>query len=274
VTVWAVLFLTAFLATGPHCSAAINKLFGRPPANSITFWGHACFYIDIEGYGIVTDPAFGRREFLRWRRVPAPQPDSYDGARLILISHSHPDHLAPKTLDTFPPEATILCPEPASEMVTELGMHAEVMRPGDSFEFPGGKVIAVTAKHAGSRYGVRSPVDGSALGYVIYTPCSTVYYSGDTNLFEGMDDVGRIHSPDIAILNISGHLHGPDAVEAAGRIGAETVIPGHFGAYGHLFLPAPALPRDYDQLEEGLGDALRLLDLGDSLPLDCPDNEE
>jgi len=192
----------------------------------------------------------------------------------VLVSHSHPDHLAPNTLGTFPPGVTVLCPEPAAATISELGMHAVVMRPGDSFDYPGGRVVAVTAKHAGSRYGVRSPTDGSALGYVIYTPCSTVYYSGDTNLFDGLDDVGRVHSPDIAILNISGHLHGEHAVEAARRIGAETVIPSHFGAYGHLFLSAPNLPRDYDQLLDGLGEKVVLLHLGESLLLDSLDAKE
>ena len=270
----AALILTVSLATGPDCAAAISELFGKPPANSITFWGHACFYIDVEGFGIVTDPAFEGRAFLRWRRVPVPPPDSYNGTRIILISHSHPDHLVPETLVRFPPGVTVLCPEPAAETISELGMHAKIMRPGNSFDYPGGKVVAVVAKHAGSRYGVRSPTDGSALGYVIYTPSSTVYYSGDTNLFDGMYDVGLVHSPDIAILNISGHLHGEHAVEAARRIGADTVIPSHFGAYGHLFLPEPELPRDYDQLVEGLGETLRLLYLGESLPLDCLDAEE
>jgi len=272
--VCAIIFFAICLAGSPDCSGAIAELFGKPPANSITFWGHACFYIDVQGYGIVTDPAFEGRLFLRWRRVPAPPPASYAGTRLILISHSHPDHLAPNTLRTFPQDVTVLCPQPAAGMIEDLGMNAEIMRPGDSFDYPGGRVVAVMAKHAGARYGVRSPKDGSALGYVIYTPSSTIYYSGDTNLFEGMNDVGRVHSPDIAILNISGHLHGNDAVKAARRIGAGTVIPAHFGTYGHLFLPASELPRDYDQLKDGLGERLTLLHLGESLALDCMENEE
>ena len=103
-----------------------------------------------------------------------------------------------------------------------------------------------------------------------HRPAFKVYYSGDTNLFDGMDDVARVHSPDIAILNISGHLHGEDAVEAARRIGATTVIPSHFGAYGHLFLPEPKMPRDYDELLEGLGETVMLLYLGESLSLDAP----
>lgn len=268
------LAVAACLMFARAAPAAITELFGKPPPNSITFWGHATFYIDVDGYGIVTDPAFERRAFLRWRRVPVPPPASYEATRLILISHSHPDHLAPKTLARFPPGVTVLCPEPAAGIVRELGINAIVMRPGDEFEYPGGKVIAVAAKHAGSRYGVRSPADGSALGYVIYTPCSTVYYSGDTNLFGGIEQVGRVYSPDIAILNISGHLHGKDAVEAARRTGAAVVIPSHFGAYGHLFFPPPAVPRDYDKLREGLGDALLLLKLGESASLCEPRAEK
>ncbi len=272
-TICMALALAVSLSAGSSCAAAIAELFGRPPANSITFWGHACFYIDIDGYGIVTDPAFGDRLFLRWRRVPAPPRSSYGRARLILISHAHPDHLDLDTIAIFPGGVTILCPEPAAGLISERGIDAKVMRPGDSFEYPGGKVVAVVAKHAGSRYGVRSLTDGSALGFVIYTPYSTVYYSGDTNLFEGLDDVGRVHAPDIAILNISGHLHGKDAVEAARRVGAGTIIPSHFGAYGHLFWPEQKLPREYDEMLEGLGETMVLLHLGESLYLDPESND-
>jgi L-ascorbate metabolism protein UlaG (beta-lactamase superfamily) len=146
-------------------------------------------------------------------------------------------------------------------------MEVKAMAPGDSFDFPGGRVVAVLAQHAGTRYGVRSQTDGGALGYVVYTPHGTVYCSGDTNLFEGMDDVGREHSPDIAVFNISGHLHGDDAVEAADRVGAGVIIPAHFAAYGHFFIPEPKRPRDYDEMAEGLGGRLVLLGLGESYSL-------
>lgn len=242
-------------------------LFPVPEVNTITFWGHACVHIDVEGFGIVLDPMFERRAFLRWRRVPIPPPSSYAGVRLILISHAHPDHLSLSTIRGFPADATILCPKPSERYISTLGMSVKAMAPGDSFDFPGGRVVAVLAQHAGTRYGIRSQTDGGALGYVIYTPHSTLYCSGDTNLFAGMDEVGRTHSPDIAVLNISGHLHGEDAVEAARRIGATTVIPVHFGAYGHLFIPEPKEPRDLAKMAELLADRLVLLGLGESLPL-------
>jgi len=249
-----------------------SVLFPVPDKNAITFWGHACVYIDVDGYGIVLDPAFEERAFLRWRRVPAPPPSSYAGTSLILITHAHPDHLSLSTIRTFPPDATILCPKPSERFISTLGMTVKAMNPGDSFDFPGGRVVAVLARHAGTRYGIRSQTDGGALGYVVYTKHSTVYCSGDTNLFTGFDEVGRTHSPDIAIFNVSGHLHGDDAVEAARRVGADIIIPIHFAAYGHFFIPERKKPRDYDEMAESLGDRLVLLGLGESYSLHRTDH--
>jgi L-ascorbate metabolism protein UlaG (beta-lactamase superfamily) len=265
----AVLLLT--LCMLPVVAAAVDvdgDLFPIPDVNTLTFWGHACVYIDVERYGIVLDPVFERRTFLRWRRAPVPPAPSYAGTRLILITHAHPDHLSLSTIRGFPPEATILCPKPSRRYISTLGREVVAMSPGDAFDFPGGRVVAVLAQHAGTRYGVRSQTDGGALGYVIYTPGATVYCSGDTNVFDGMDEVAASHTPDIAVLNISGHLHGEDVTEAAERLGVETVIPVHFGAYGHLFIPAPKRPRDYEEMAEGLGEKLVLLGLGESYPLD------
>lgn len=254
----------AAIALGPPQ----GDLFPVPETNAITFWGHACLYIDVDGLGIAIDPAFEKLALLRYRRAPVPPPASYSGTRLILITHAHPDHLSLSTIRTFPAEAVILCPAPSERYISTLGRTVQAMEPGDTFAFPGGRVVAVVAKHAGTRYGVRSQTDGGALGFVVYTPYCTVYCSGDTDLFPGMDDVARDHAPDIAIINISGHLHGEDAVEAADRLGARVVIPVHFGAYGYLFMPESKMPRDYDKLARGLGERMVVLGLGESFPLE------
>jgi L-ascorbate metabolism protein UlaG (beta-lactamase superfamily) len=249
-------------------SAAVATSEGdAPPPNSITFWGHSCCYIDIEGYGIMVDPVFDERVFMRRRRIPPPGPTSYAATSMILLTHAHPDHLSAPTLAMMPASATILCPEPSVKYLAGLEMSVRALRPGDSVRFPGGKVFAVAAHHAGSRYGIRAKADGRALGFVIETPHSTVYLSGDTNLFPGMEEIGRVYQPDIAVLNINGHLHSMDSVQAARTIGAGTVIPMHFGAYGYLFLPETKKPRDYDEMARELGDTLRVLAIGEALPL-------
>lgn len=255
----------------PGCGASLAQvdgdLFPKPPRDTITFWGHACAYIDVQGYGIVTDPVFETQLAVRRRKVPRPPEASYAGVRIILISHAHDDHLNTTTLATFPAEALVLCPEPSAAYMKHLPQTVRVMRLGDVQEFPGGRVIAVAADHPGGRYATDSKPDGRALGYVIETPQGSLYYSGDTHLFDGFDAVARDYHPRVALLNINGHLHGSDAVAAAVRTRAERVLPLHYGAYGYFFIGEQKEPRSCEDLREGLGPGFRPLALGESVPL-------
>ena len=259
------------LAAGSGCSRSIAArapaLFPDPPDNSITFWGHACVYIDVNGFGIVTDPAFQKTAHIRRRRIPAPPPSSYEHTGVILISHAHSDHLSVETIETFPESAVILCPAPSAGYLRDLDRDVRAMKLGDEFRYPGGRIVAVAALHAGSRFGITNKADGRALGYVVYTPESVIYYSGDTNYFRGFEEVGEKHRPDIAILNVNGHLHSEEAVLAALATRARTVIPIHFGAYGYLWGGAQEVPRNYDEIETVLEPVLLLLKPGESVPL-------
>ena len=237
-----------------------------PPRNAITFWGHACVYIDVEGEGIVTDPVFNRSIFFRHRRIMAPPPASYQATKLVLISHAHPDHLSASTLRTFPQSAVILCPEPSSKYLRDTGQTVRVMHPGDMFEMGTTRVTAVVAHHMGSRYGLCAAADGRALGYVIETPGPTIFYSGDTNYFSGFGDVGWTFAPDVAILNMNGHLAATDATRAAWATRAPVVIPLHWGAFGYWIFGGNKRPRDEDTLRRVIGDRLLVLEPGQSLP--------
>jgi len=209
------------------------KLYPEPPRNAVTFWGHACAYVDVGGLGIVTDPVFGSRYSpFHGRRIPTPPPDAYRRARIILISHAHQDHLQPRTLTRFRRGCTILCPAPAERYVRGLGPKHRVLRLGEEHRFPGGQIIAVPAYHPGGRYSRRPTNDGRALGFVIETPEITIYYSGDTEYFSGFEQIGRFHRPDLAILNVNAHLLPRRAVQAARVLGVSRVIPAHTGAYG------------------------------------------
>jgi L-ascorbate metabolism protein UlaG (beta-lactamase superfamily) len=185
----------------------------------------------------------------------------------VLISHAHPDHLNPKTLATFPRETVILCPAPSAEHLEDLDREVRVMKPGDEFALPAGKITAVVAKHPGGRWGMRASTDGGALGYVIETPAVTMFYSGDTNFFDGFEQVGQTYHPDIALLNINGHLHSDDSIRAARATRAPTIIPMHFGSYSYFRGAAAQTPRDYDEMERELGSHLVVLALGEGLPL-------
>jgi L-ascorbate metabolism protein UlaG (beta-lactamase superfamily) len=243
-------------------------LFPDPARDAINFWGHGCCYIDIDGYGIVTDPVFDARTLLRTRKVPAPPPAAYVRAKIILISHAHDDHLSPKTIATFPESTLVLCPYPAVEIASEAHRPVRGMTLGDVQEFPGGRVIAVAAHHPGSRRGVDAEADGRALGYVVQTPYGTLYYSGDTDLFRGFTDVWLRYDPRILILSVSGHLHGMDAVIAARATRAAIVVPVHHGAFGLWTWGPRRMPRDSELLVRELGSRLHIIPLGGSLALD------
>jgi L-ascorbate metabolism protein UlaG (beta-lactamase superfamily) len=265
--------LLLLTAAGTGCSRSMADvdptLFPDPADNTITFWGHACFYIDVDGYGIVTDPVFQKTTDWRRRRVPAPPPSSYAHTGIILVSHGHNDHLSRNTIRTFPETATILCSRGCAKYLDDgdVPQKVIVMNIGDEFEYPGGKVVAVAAHHTGGRFGFFARDDGRALGFVVYTPQSVIYYTGDTNYWEGVEEIGAKYRPDIAIVNVNGHLHSSDAIQAILATRAPTVIPTHFGAYGYLWVGEQKVPRKYEKIENILEPVLLFLNLGESCPL-------
>jgi len=251
-----------------------DSFFPPPPRDHVTFWGHACCYIDVEGFGIVTDPVFASRYGFRRRKIPVPPTRSLAGTRLILVSHAHMDHLDTESIGMFPDSAVVLCPWPVAGYLEATGRMFTVMRPGDTYEYPHGKVIAVLAEHPGKRFALRKGSPGDAIGFVITTPFGNVYYSGDTQYFSGMIDIGAMYQPEVAIINITAHMSGQDAVRAVWATRAGAVIPVHFGAYDYIFFGPLKSPRGYDDIRELLVGQAVLLQPGGSLSLEREDRNK
>ncbi len=268
VATFAALLMLIPLSVSMSAPKEDGDFFPPPPLNHVTFWGHACCYIDVEGFGIVTDPVFTGRYIFRRRKIPVPPLQSRTGTRLILISHAHMDHLHPESIEMFPDSAIVLCPWTVAEYIEETGRDFRIVRPGDKYEYPHGTIVAVPAEHPGKRYALRNGGEDDAIGFIITTPHGTVYYSGDTGYFDGIVDIGAAWSPDIAILNITPHLSGGDAVRAAWATRAEVVIPVHFGAYDYILFGPLKSPRGYDDIREMISEQAVLLQPGESLSLE------
>ena len=123
-------------------------------------------------------------------------------------------------------------------------------------------------------------------GYVLTAPSApetpVVYHSGDRAFFPGFLEIGERLHPQVAMLPIGAyfpdsyravHTSPEEALQAFVDLGAETMIPMHFGTFrlGREPMSEP-LPRLEAAAERrGLADRLQPLEEGESLVLSSTD---
>jgi L-ascorbate metabolism protein UlaG (beta-lactamase superfamily) len=125
-----------------------------------------------------------------------------------------------------------------SVFLASHGVEAVGMNTGGRFEAAGVGFTMVRADHTGGATltagGGQVTRDLGCWGWVIeFEDGTTVYHSGDTDVFGDMNLVRERHHPEIAVLPIGGHYTmGPrDAGMALDLIGASTVIPVHYATF-------------------------------------------
>lgn len=209
---------------------------GRRPDTTpgrLTWLGHSCAAIQIDDLLIVTDPVLRNRIFHLRRKEPV-DPAGLDGVDAILVSHIHHDHLDLPSLNRLDRGAQVLVPAGAGGLLRRRGFRSvrEVV-PGDEVDVGAVRVRVTHAEHAtGFRVGAGKT---HPVGYVI-SGTRTVYFAGDTDLFQGMGALGRV---DVALLPVAGwgsrlpagHLDPAGAVEALELIEPHLAIPIHWGTY-------------------------------------------
>ena len=155
---------------------------------------------------------------------------SYGAPDLVLITHTHPDHLNPGTLAGIDlSEATLVGPAAVTEQVNSLGdsitfMRTETMANGDNYVWKNVDIAAVPA------YNVRD-VDfhpqGKFNGYVVTIDGQRLYFSGDTGPVQEMRDLKEI---DIAFvcMNMPYTMTVESAAEAVLDFKPDVVYPYHY----------------------------------------------
>ena len=223
---------------------------------SATYIGHSTVLFEIGGSRVLTDPMLRQRLLHIRRRVPPPELEHLGSLDALLISHAHHDHLDPASLRMLPGRCPVVAPKGSRWTVWRGGFRQVFeVEAGERVEVDGIGIEAVPARHDGRRYpfGRRRP----ALGYLLEGPPS-VYFAGDTDLFEEMKDLaGRV---EIAAVPIGGwgptipegHLDPERAARAVATIRPRIAIPIHWGtlvsggAYRGADLGAPA--REFKRL--------------------------
>ena len=208
----------------------------------ITYVGQGTVLIEMDGLRILTDPVLKRWVGPLRRYGPLPDQAVRHGIDAVLISHLHIDHLDPSSLKLLPKTAVVIGPPLTAQTVRRVGFKTVVETRRDTTLHLGEvEVKAVHARHTRRRWVVS--MASEPLGFVVQGT-STIYFAGDTGVFEGMEDLHeRI---DVALLPIETwgvrppegrHLSPRSAVKALGLLRPRLAIPIHWGT---LYVPGSA----------------------------------
>ncbi|MFI5613870.1 MBL fold metallo-hydrolase [Amycolatopsis sp. NPDC051903] len=203
---------------------------------NLHFLGHATTRVELGGRVVLTDPVLTKRVGPLTRVAPLPDPATWRGADVVLVSHLHGDHLHLPSLRLLG-DAELVVPKGSAGWLRERGFtNLTELEPGGTIVDGDLRITATEAVHSGHRWGPRLThgPQSPALGHLLEAGDSRVYSAGDTDLFDGMAELGPV---DVALLPVwgwgpnlgPGHLTPERAADAAGLLKAAAVVPVHWG---------------------------------------------
>jgi L-ascorbate metabolism protein UlaG (beta-lactamase superfamily) len=229
---------------------------------TITWLGHAATRIEAgDGTVVLIDP------FLEGNPAAPEGAANQSRVDLMLISHGHGDNMGDAVRIAQEHQPHIIAMNELCGYLSSKGAKdCSGGNTGGTQEWHGLRVTMVNAVHSSSiQEGDQTLYGGLAVGFIIrFADGFTVYHAGDTDVFSGMEIIGRLYQPDVALLPIGSHFTmGPvEAAEAIRLLGVKRVIPIHYGTFGLLW----GTPEQLQQEASDISD-LRLISLkpGDSV---------
>ena len=245
----------------------------------IEYVGHSTVFVDLDGVRMLTDPLL-RNRVAHLRRSRPVSAKALRGVDAVLVSHGHYDHLDLPSLEKLGKKLPVVVPRGLGGLLRKRRFESVLeVEAGEKLAIGDVEIQAVHAEHDRSR----GPFGASAepVGYVI-SGSKSIYFAGDTDLFEGMAELGPV---DLGLIPIwgwgpglgGGHLDPERAAEAVARIRPSLVVPIHWGTYFPIHLGLTGRPDFVDlppaafavALQERAPDAeLRVLAVGEDLELD------
>jgi len=215
-------------------------------ARSLTWLGHASFRIDTpEGKRVYVDPWLGNPKCPDGEKDP-------ERVDLIALTHGHGDHVG-ETVDLAKRfECPVVAMLELREWLAGQGLpekDEEAPNKGGTVQAAGIKITLTDANHSSSA--PDGSYAGEPAGLVLELEDGfKLYFAGDTNVFGDMQLIGRLYSPDVAVLPIGDHFTmGPkEAAVALELLGTNRCVPCHYGTF-------PLLHGTPDQLRELAPDA-------------------
>ena len=262
----------------------LDDITSRRHGGNLSIWwlGQSGFLVQWQGRHLLFDPYLSDSLTVKYAATDRPHVRmteiAVDTARLefvdlVISTHNHTDHLDAETLLPLMaanPEMQLLVPEAnrafAAERLACDPAWLVGMVDGGHYEVAGFAVEGVPAAH--EELEIDAEARHKFMGYVARCGEWTIYHSGDTMVYEGMEERLSGLGIEIALLpingraperRVAGNLFGEEAARLAQAIGARVVIPCHY----EMFEFNTASPEEFSRECERLGQGSRVLNCGE-----------
>ena len=251
----------------------------------ILWFGHASFFIRLNGVNLLIDPVFGEPPFItRYVTIPSPL-DKLPKIDFILISHDHRDHCDEATIRQLTakfPDAPILTGLRMNELLRDWNSSkSEINTAGwyQRFNLPTDKIkIYFTPSRHWARRGLLDTNRRLWGAFVIQGAGKTIYFGGDSGYGSHYRDLAALFPKiDYFIAGIGAYQpqfimkpnHNTPAEAFQGFIDskADYMIPMHFGRFDLSDEPPnePIRLLKEKASEAGLSEKIKNLQINDSI---------
>jgi len=258
------------------------KSFNNPNGFKVWWLAQSGFLIKWQEIYLLFDPYLSDSLSLKYQNTDKPHvrmselvisPDQLDFIDIVTSSHNHTDHLDAETLMPIihkNADLKFIIPEANRAIVADrvkcslnfpIGLNNEL-----SFEYKGFKITGIPAAHNSVERNEKG--ECKFMGFIAEFGGFSVYHSGDTLWFEGLEEILKQFKIDIAFLpingnkperKVAGNLSADEAAELGKMADIKCVIPHHY----HLFEFNTEDPENFKIACEKIGTPHKILELGE-----------
>ena len=233
---------------------------------NITYYGHACFMVDLCGTTILFDPFITENDAAKDKiNISDINPD------YILLSHGHFDHISDVEAIAKQSGAPIIANFEIANHYGEKDFDARPLNQGGNMKLDGEiEIKAVNAIHTSSF--PDGSYAGQPMGFVVCQEGVAFYYSGDTALTYDMKLISDQFQLDFAFLCIGDNftMGIDDAIRAADFVGVHQVIGMHFDTFEPIEINHEVAKTKF----KAAGKNLKLAKIGETFSAECAINRD